>query len=137
MFDINLINVYFCYLEQKLITSIFFTFQSPIFLLSVLEKIEHTSKHNNFELKRVVKVGDRVTFIDEKIGKQYQVILVSNKRRNPSDGLISIYSYLGASIFSLSENDCFNLYILGEVRSYRIKNISYEKTILSKPENRL
>jgi hypothetical protein len=39
---------------------------------------------------------------------------------------------LGSSIFRLSENDNFELYIFGEKRKYKIKNISHEKTINNK-----
>ncbi|KAB0460933.1 MULTISPECIES: GreA/GreB family elongation factor [Vibrio] len=94
--------------------------------------MEDIYPYDNFDIKRRANIGDRVKFFDEERNKSYQIILVSNKKSNPNDGLISIYSYLGSSIFRLSENDNFELYIFGEKRKYKIKNISHEKTINNK-----
>ncbi|HBV75568.1 MULTISPECIES: GreA/GreB family elongation factor [Vibrio] len=87
------------------------------------------SKPNHIDLKRRINVGDRVKFFDKKRDRHYQVIIVCTKRNNPSDGLISFYSYLGSSILGLAEEDIFKLYVLGKEREYKITSISSEKSI--------
>ncbi|OEE74375.1 hypothetical protein, partial [Vibrio ordalii] len=60
--------------------------------------------------ERRVNVGDRVSFVDTEKCQPYQIIIVLGERNNPNDGLVSLYSYLGASIFGLREQECFKLY---------------------------
>lgn len=117
------------YLERKLLTSIFFSYQSPIILLHILEKIEYMSTSSHIDLKRRINVGDRVKFFDKERKRHYQVIIVCTKRNNPDDGLISFYSYLGSSILGLAEEDMFKLYVLGKERKYKITSITSEKSI--------
>ncbi|MGB6293996.1 MAG: GreA/GreB family elongation factor [Vibrio anguillarum] len=79
--------------------------------------------------ERRVNVGDRVSFVDAEKCQPYQIIIVLGERNNPNDGLVSLYSYLGASIFGLREQECFKLYILGKEREYKVVNILPEKSL--------
>ncbi|WP_051241131.1 GreA/GreB family elongation factor [Vibrio litoralis] len=123
----KIFNNLFLYLEYKLLTSVFFSIQSPATLLTILDKIELLSKGESFKHK--IKKGDRVYLFDVSRNRKFHVILVCNKRNNPNNGLISIYSPLGSSILGLEVNDTFNLYILGKTRRYEITCVKPEKSI--------
>lgn len=127
--EMKIFNNLSYYLEYKLLTSVFFSIQSPATLLKILDKLELLSK-GGF-LKNKIKIGDRVYLFDVSRNRKFHMILVCNKRNNPNDGLISIYSPLGSSILGLEVNDTFNLYILGKTRRYEIICVKPEKSISS------
>ncbi|AEH31798.1 MULTISPECIES: GreA/GreB family elongation factor [Vibrio] len=129
MININLFKRWLVFLKSKIITSLFVTYQSPLILLTLFERIEAESLARYSTAERRVNVGDRVSFVDTEKCQPYQIIIVLGERNNPNDGLVSLYSYLGASIFGLREQECFKLYILGKEREYKVVNILPEKSL--------
>ena len=83
--------------------------RQPVVAAMLLEEIERAELHDAGEIPDgYVRLNSRVTFMDERSGKERQVKLVVPAQANIAEGRISIVTPMGAALYGLAEGACIN-----------------------------
>lgn len=83
--------------------------RQPLVAAMLLEEIERAELHDAAAIPEVyVRLNSRVTFIDERSGKERQVKLVIPAHANIAEGRISILTPMGAALYGLAEGACID-----------------------------
>lgn len=81
----------------------------PVVAAMLLEEIERAELHPPETMPAGhVALGSRVTFIDEKTGKERTVRLVTPSEANIAEGRISIVTPMGAALYGLETGACID-----------------------------
>lgn len=83
--------------------------RQPLVAAMLLEEIERAELHDAGAIPDgYVRLNSRVTFMDERSGKEREVQLVVPAQANIAEGRISILTPMGAALYGLAEGACIN-----------------------------
>ena len=83
--------------------------RQPLVAAMLLEEIERAELHDAAAIPEgYVRLNSRVTFIDERSGKERQVKLVIPAHANIAEARISILTPMGAALYGLAEGACID-----------------------------
>lgn len=90
----------------------FLTYQSPLLLLELFEKLEHPRSPIERAPQRI-KLGDTVSLVDAHRQLSFQVTLTTSENQHEVQGGVTCDSLLGAALLGRRQHEVFTLSIWG------------------------
>lgn len=113
---------YLNYLFTKGMRHPFFFRGRPLDYASVIGRVEKLANHVGSAQRRAC-VDCTIRFIDLTSGKRQMITLANPTKADPSAGLVSILSPLGAALLSSCVGDVVGVQVLGMERKVRVLDI--------------
>ncbi|MCR9387530.1 GreA/GreB family elongation factor [Vibrio metoecus] len=102
----------------------FFTYQSPLLLLELFEKLEHPRSPIERAPQRI-KLGDTVSLVDAQRKLSFQVTLVTSGNQDEVHGGVTCDSLLGAALLGRRQHEVFELSIWGQRHCFAITHVKH------------
>lgn len=112
------------YLAGWWLRSRFFTYQSPLLLLELFEKLDQPRSPTERALHRI-KLGDTVSLVDAHRQLAFQVTLVVPEHQDEIHGGVTCDSLLGAALFGRRQHEVFELSIWGQRHCFAITHVKH------------
>lgn len=112
------------YLAGWWLRSRFLTYQSPLLLLEMFEKLDHPRSPVQRAPQRI-KLGDTVSLVDAQHQRSFQVTLVAPEDQDEIHGGVTCDSLLGAALLGRCQHEVFTLPIWRQRHCFAITHIQH------------
>ncbi|EHK7542855.1 transcription elongation factor GreAB [Vibrio cholerae] len=102
----------------------FLTYQSPLLLLELFEKLEHPRSPIERAPQRI-KLGDTVSLVDAHRQLSFQVTLTTSENQHEVQGGVTCDSLLGAALLGRRQHEVFTLSIWGQHHCFAITHVQH------------
>ncbi|TXY84639.1 transcription elongation factor GreAB [Vibrio cholerae] len=113
-----------CFLAGWWLRSRFLTYQSPLLLLELFEKLEHPRSPIERAPQRI-KLGDTVSLVDAHRQLSFQVTLTTSENQHEVQGGVTCDSLLGAALLGRRQHEVFTLSIWGQPHCFAITHVQH------------